>query len=810
MKTGISSAVAVFARPPLTAVLGFLLVFLQVGTASAAPGGCEVRPSGCGSSTGSGSSGAGFSQGILKSFVSPANDPVGALVKGADGNYYGTAFGGGPGGNGTIFRMASTSDHTVTTLHAFSGADGTAPDAALVLASDGALYGTALVGGTQNAGTIFRITQAGTFTLLRSMATAEGSDLRSALVQNPADGLLYGTAHLGGANGKGSVFKISTAGAFTLLHSFTGGTGGGESPRAGVIRASDGNFYGTTEFGGSNNAGTVFRVTPAGTFTLLHSFVTTDGSDPRSALVQASDGNLWGTTFTGGANGFGTVFKMTTAGVLTTVYHFTGTDGSGPRAAPIQAADGKLYGTTSTGGASGKGTVYSVTLAGTFTSLVSLDSSLGARPIAGVLEDSANPGTFYGATADAGTANGGTLFKVVVSGSLVGTSVAHTFGGDVADGAYPAAGLKRGPDGLFYGTTRFGGSNNFGTVFRLNANGTLTTLHAFNNSDGAFPIGGVVFDSAGNLYGATANGGASLLGTVFRISAAGAFASLYSFSGSDGSFAASALLVGSDGNLYGTTATGGANNLGTIFKVTTPAGTPTLTTLRSLAIADGDFPYSAALVEGADGNLYGTTEGGGTNGVGVVFRISKTGTGFAVLHSFTDNPDGAYPDAALVLAADGNFYGTTYGGGANNTGTLFRINPSNSAYAVLHSFSDSEGANPFAALIQATDGNFYGTTQNGGSNGSGTAFRFTPGSGAVSLVQNFGGQSGEGPRAALVQDTDGSFLGTTESGGSADAGVVFRISPVVTSSDGGGGGGVVNPIVVLFALGRVLLRRRRG
>ncbi|MGD1019630.1 MAG: choice-of-anchor tandem repeat GloVer-containing protein [Verrucomicrobiia bacterium] len=365
----------------------------------------------------------------------------------------------------------------------------------------------------------------------------------------------------------------------------------------------------------------------------------------------------------------------------------------------------------------------------------------------------------------------------------------YSFIGPPTDGANPYAGLVQGSDGNFYGTTEYAGSTNClygcGTVFRINPGGSYTNLYSFVGSptDGAYPGAGLMQGSDGNFYGTTFVGGTNNLGIVFRISPGGSYTTLYSFVGSptDGAYPGAGLVQGSDGNFYGTTFDGGTNNLGIVFRIS-PGGS--YTNLYSFAGSptDGANPY-AGLAQGSDGNFYGTTEHGGTGtncyaGCGTVFRISPSGS-YTTLYSFAGSPgDGAYPRAGLVQGSDGNFYGTTVSGGANNFGTVFRINPGGS-YTNLCSFAGppGDGAYPGAGLVQGSDGNFYGTTFNGGTNNLGIVFQISLG-GSYTNLCSFAGPPGDGavPGAGLVQGSDGNFYGTTSYGGIGGSGTVFRLS----------------------------------
>ena len=754
--------------------------------------------------SGAGSSGAGFTFTTLASFRVPSGSGVGTLIQATDGNLYGTLFQGGATGAGTVFRI--TTAGVFTTLHDFNTSDGRLPDATLLQAADGALYGTTLSGGANGAGAIFKITTAGAFTLLHSMTAAtEGSDLRSALIQAP-DGLLYGTAHTGGAHDVGTVFKLATDGSgFTVLHTFDDtSTTDGANPRAGLFRATDGNLYGTTEEGGASALGTIFRISTSGTFSQMYSFAGTDGSDPRATVAQASDGNLWGTTYTGGTNSLGTIFKISTSGVFSSVLSFTGTNGSLPRATPVQASDGKLYGTTTTGGANGIGSVYSVTTTGTLATVFSFTTSTGDGAIASVLQ--ASDGNLYTITDQGGPGNGGAVVKVTLAGA--GTTL-KTFGDDAPGGTNPIGALVDGGDGFYYGTAYGGGNSNRGVVFRMTPAGVVTVLHHFAGSDGNGPSAGLVKASDGNYYGVTELGGASNAGTVFKITPTGTFTSLHAFNGTDGSAPDSALIQASDGNLWGTTSGGGTvGDFGTIFSIDL-AGT-TFTSRKSFSDTDGSFPFGAALVSFA-GALYGTTETGGANGQGTAFKITTGGT-FTSLSSFARLTSGAFPAAALTVGSDGNLWGTTYRGpsasGVVSAGTVFKMT-SAGAVTLVHTFTTTDGSQPIASVVAASDGTFWGTTTAGGSGGSGVLFNVHQDGSGFTLAHQFGGNDGQEPREGLLIDSSGAVIGTTQFGGATEGGVVYKVTRSASSGGGGGGGALPAATLGLLALAAALRRRKR-
>ncbi len=358
----------------------------------------------------------------------------------------------------------------------------------------------------------------------------------------------------------------------------------------------------------------------------------------------------------------------------------------------------------------------------------------------------------------------------------------HSFGSSSSDGKTPYAGLASGRDGNFYGTTTAGGTNNNGTIFRISPGGAYTNLYVFAGfpNDGSIPYAGLALGNDGNLYGATYQGGTNNDGTLFRISTGGNYTNLYFFGGFhfDGANPSGALASDGNGNFYGTTSLGGTNGDGTVFRISTGGNYTNLYSFGGPP-ADGEQPI-AGLVQGSDGNFYGTTFFGGTNDDGTVFRISPNGS-YTNLHFFAGHPgDGASPYAGLAQGSDGNFYGTTVSGGTHNLGTVFKIAPSGSCM-ILYNFGGfaNDGANPSAGLVQGSDGNFYGMTDSGGTspNGYGTAFRISPG-GSYTNLYSFNGPPNDGatPFGALAQGSDGNFYGAIRAGGTNNDGTVIKLT----------------------------------
>jgi len=659
---------------------------------------------------------------------------------------------------------------SIVTLHSFNpGSSGIQPDSGLIQAADGNFYGTTYVGGSAGLGTVFELTPAGTLTTLHSFTGtgSEGSAPNAGIIQ-ASDGNFYGTTYGGGTQVGGTIFRMTPSGALTTLHSFANA-----SPLPSiVIQGSDGNLYGTTygavfkmtlsgtfttlysftggpdgsspnsliqsssdgNFYGTTIEGTIFKVTPSGTLTTLYTF-TSPASTPQ-CLVHGSDGNFYGTALYGGTAKRGIVFRFTPSGTLTVLHSFTnGPDGADPNAGLIQGTDGNLYGTTANGGVSGFGTAFQITTTGILTTVHSFAGPDGWHPSSGLMQ--ASDGGYYGTT-PGGQHNAGSVFKITAGSAFV---TLCSFG--YTDGSYPQAGLVHATDGNFYGVTGAGGAAGYGTVFKMAPDGAVTTLHSFNYQDGAYPIGDLIQAADGNLYGTTFLGGAGGQGSVFKMTTTGVMTTLHWFilQPTDGGLPEAALVQGSDGNLYGTTSY-------TVFKIT-PSGT--LTTLHVLTSSEGSNLRSA-LVQGTDGDFYGTASFGGTSDKGTVFKIAPAGT-FTLLHSFT-GPDGSDPEAGLTLGANGNFYGTT------TTGPVFEITPGSALFTLLPKVNVGSRAR----LTLGMDGNFYGTA----SGVFGPVFQITPG-GVLTTLHTFSGPDGLTPFGGLVQDSSGIFYGTTVQGG-ANAG----------------------------------------
>ncbi len=819
-----------------------------------------------------------------------------SLMQGLDGNFYGTT-------SYQTFELTTTGQ--LILLHAFE--DSSAMNG-LIQARDGNFYGVCQTGGTQNDGYVFKMTPQGAVTVLHSFGDGsvlnDGTTPYASLLQG-TDGDFYGDTYSGGSTGNGTVYKITAAGTVTILHNFKDGSvpNDGVNPVGSLLQGTDGNFYGVTVGAGSTFP-TIFKMTPSGTETIVHSFgdgsTLNDGSYPVG-LIQGSDGNFYGTTQSGGGttNSYGTVFQMTPLGTVTTLHSFAdgsvSDDGTRPGNGLIEGKDGKFYGTTPSGGSSANGGTifvlsttlpfltspvtangsvsipfsYQVTATNTPTSYTAtnLPAGLSINGVSGLISGtpttvqtkpvsltltnatgsrvftltitvgalqkpaissilvaygsvgqaflystaatnlptsftatgltntglsldtttgiiSGTPkvsGTFpitLSATNSAGTGATASL-SLKISSSPVTLSQEYNITHRLQDGsvANDGSGLKsviQAFDGKLYYLTQSGGAYSAGAVYQQTIQGKVTLFYSFNSASDLFSPTSLIQGADGNFYGTTLN-------QIFRLNALGQVSILHCFGSAVGSL--NPLVQGADGSFYGTLSGGNAGSE-SVFKIT-PQGAVTIlhTFGDGSTVNDGSAP-AGALIQAADGNFYGTTQTGGA-GYGTVYKATPQGAE-TILHSFNDGnvaSDGTSPEAGLVQGTDGNFYGTTYGGGTANLGTVFEMTPSGQI-TILHNFGDStvpsDGTSPNGGLIQGYDGNFYGTTYSGGSANTGTLFEITP-QGVETIIHNFGdptlANDGIYPTTGVIQGAEGNFYGATSQGGdSSNGGIIYDVA----------------------------------
>jgi len=546
----------------------------------------------------------------------------GGLLKSTDGFLYGVSYNGGDYGNGCVFRF-NPNDNTFNKIHDFINdtTDGGQAAGSLIQTSNGVIFGLTSSGGANGGGTMFSLDVDYCCPINETISLSSGftaPDVNLVWVSgNPQicisiddstfapppyqvtiSGVSYDydlslSANCYTLSGCGNVnvsiqnFSVDDDNYSTLVY-FTGGTNTGRNPYGPLMQANNGLFYGTTYTSVGSPYGTIFTANTLGQKGEIVIFNSTNGSQPRSKLIQASNGILYGMATGGGQNFVGTLFSCSTSGNYGVIHNFNlFPSPNTPYGALLQASNGKLYGTTVLGGVGNEGTIFS-------------------------------------------------------SDTLGNVGIVHSF--NITNGSTPYSTLIQGSDGILYGTTRTGGNSNFGVVFGYNISGSFNVIYNFSGAtylDGAYPYGELLENNNGYLYGMTNSGGLGF-GTIFKIKKDGTNYSVIHTFGSianDGSQPYGSLFKSSNGLIYGTTYAGGTFSRGVIFKLDTFENYSIIHNFSGTTYLDGAYPYFTSLIEGTDGNLYGTTSSEGAGGdSGTIFKLGVTLTSGCTYNTIVNIP----------------------------------------------------------------------------------------------------------------------------------------------------------------------------
>lgn len=579
------------------------------------------------------------------SFTAP--DAVSVLmppVYGPGDAFYGSAFGGGPDGLGTVFRI--NRDGKLTRLHAFDGDDGANPVSALIVGETGDLYGTTAAGGPQDRGTVYRISTAGEFTKIADFDEANGRVPFGAIAFGPG-GAIYGTTAAGGSFDAGTIFRVDPAtGTISTLHSFD--EVNGKTPYGGLTKVSDTEFFGTTSAGGLADAGTVFSITVSGVYSTIGHLADIVTKTPYSTLALGPDGSVWGMTNDSLVAG---IFRVTPERSLTLEHSFTRSlvpsiYGGNLRIGP----DGALYG------------------AGWF-----VEASVPS-----------NSGTIFRFSLEEG-------YSVVSELPLANSDPTRP----VYAGRFPI-GIWFGPDELIYGVSSTGGRTGAGAIFRVSAEGVPEEFAVIGYTQGAYPMGDMVKGPDGTLYGRTALGGDDFFGTLFEFSPNGEFKTVRSFVDA-GSAPRSPLLVDGNSSLFFTHFSS-ADREHVVSRVDRDGSVHKIGG-QSLDVASFT---NAGLAFGADGKFYGAATYGGISGENAAFRMSFGGI-FEKLDSFSGS---GRPHTQMILGDDGALYGTAEmirRGTIPEGNAVYRLD----AQDQLTELVSFPTADYISGIAQGTDGGLY-------------------------------------------------------------------------------------------------------
>lgn len=515
-------------------------------------------------------------------YFATGSSPNADVIQASDGSLYGMTPGAGANGKGYVFRLDTNS--TFSIVFDFDSINGANPYGNLIQASDGNFYGMTVNGGVYNLGVVFKIDQAGVFTKLIDFDRSNGANPYGDLMEG-SDGLLYGLTSGGGNGNSGSAFSMDFSGSLTSIYYFSNG----ESPRGTLVEMANGNLLGMTLYGGYANAGYVFQMPKTAGNSLLSTtsfFYTPEGCSPFGALLQAGNGTLYGSTNYGGLSNNGTLFKIDPySGYFQQLAVFNGSKGANPNGSLVEV-NGSLYGTTYSGGANNQGVIFKYDTAGHVLDTVGTFNGLnGMNAGSGLIRCS--DGLLYGTTPQGGVNYYGNIFKFDPSNDQLDTLVSF----DGTNANYPLGRLLEGADGNFYGMSNSGGVNGNGNIYKCSKTGQLTSLYDFGPN--TYPNADLIQGINGNLYGMTPGGGTNNMGQIFMCTTTGSFTTLYNFTGSEAPYGS--LLKATTGNFYALASAGGANNLGLLFEFD-PTNS-NYTNQLSLSVKSGYYPYDNTMIE---------------------------------------------------------------------------------------------------------------------------------------------------------------------------------------------------------------------
>ncbi|MBP9689891.1 MAG: hypothetical protein KBE91_09790, partial [Bacteroidia bacterium] len=645
------------------------------------------------------------------------------------------------------------------------------------------LWGTTVEGGTNNAGTIFKTDGNGTNLVVEhEMKSFTGNQPKATLLQ-ASNGKFYGTTYYGGTN-SGVLFEYDkTTNDYKVLVNFDYSTTSGVMPKGNLIQASNGKLYGTAEQGGDYYRGILYEYDIlTNTFTKKVDFEEiSTGSYPTGYLLLASNDKIYGATSSGGINNMGTIFEYEyLTNTLTTKHNFTGgLEGSNPNGGLMQASNGKLYGTANNG-LNYKGVLFEIDLIPFSYTVKKQFSPSGTGYSSGKLIQAQN-GHLYGLTNGGGIYENGSIYEYQIAND----TITLKYSLNDPTGRSPQGSLEIGANGNLFGLATYGGGYNAGVLFEYNpqSNTYSKKISFYDSYSGSYPNSSLILANDGNFYGMSSQGGANASGTLFQYNPSTSILTKeFDFNGStNGKMPLGKPMQASNGKLYGLTNAGGINNLGVLYEL--DPQTQIYTKLIDFDGSDNGSNPLGSLIQTADGMLYGYTYTGGIYGNGTLFEFNPITNTLTKKIDFNNNITGGYPNGTLMQALNGKLYGLTYQGGVNNCGTLFEYDRISNSLTTKVAFNTvTKGANPYGQLVQAVNGKLYGTTTSGGGHNYGVIFEYNISTNTFTKKLDFDGSlSGGNPRSGLLQATNGKLYGLAATYGANNSGVLFEYDPITNS-----------------------------
>jgi len=663
----------------------------------------------------------------------PGAGPLYTTMCLSNGKFYGLTYQGGSHNRGVLFEFDPINSK-YNRLVSFNGTNGAFPWGSLIEAPNGKLYGMTSNGGNSNDGVIFEFNPlTNVLTKKFDFDSSHGSLPFGTFTLSPK-GTLLGMTYRGGEQDRGVIFEFDfTSNEYTKRHEFSILTGA--YPKGDLLLAKNGIFYGLTYGGGATGRGVLFQFDlSTNIYTSLIEFGGDYGESPEGSLIQASNGKLYGNTQTGGATGNGVLFEFDpTSGIILRKYDYTFATGYNAVGKLVESQSGKLLGIARSGGGMGGGVIYEFDLlSNIYIPKIEFGSTDGGNSSAGLALHS--NGKYYGLTAYGGSEKVGVIFEYQYSSNSYKKLLDFNA---IANGGGPRGKLVQALNGKLYGMTPVGGKFGFGVIFEFDMpTEQFKKKIDFDGLNGQAPNGGFILASNGKLYGLT-RAAQSYYGTLIEYNPDTNHVEVkHFFDGQRTGAGPNANLIQAEsGKLYGMTRQGGVYNRGVIFEYNLQSNL--LEKLYDFNPADEGNSPMASLAE-LNGILYGTTIGGGTNNLGIIFSFNPVSKNYQKLHDFDLNT-GFYPTSTLTLY-NGKFYGTTF-----NNPRLFEFNPSNNQVNNKLEYNGTNGIEFGGDLFLAPNGKLYGTSQGGGTNGLGTLFEYNPVNNTLQKKAEFNGLTGAFP-----------------------------------------------------------------